>query len=232
MKKRKAQPIIRTTAECVRCGVSIGKPRRSYKRSDRTKPWVRFCHECAQIRRLESQTTESRKASAAKMLAWKMSLSPEERSRISKRGAENMSPETLSRKRQLCSEAAKRRKARPKPKTSRTEQGRSAALLKYRIRLEAKLTDGVSECPHCQCTLPIEYFRILHNGTAGARNWSACLACVSTRKFYGRYPFIMKRSGRLNIPVGFRGFRASKSKAIYEQYWLPKLDTGEEEPTA
>jgi len=226
--KRKAQPIVDPIAKCLRCGVSIGKPRRSYNRTNRTRPWVRFCPECATLQRVQGQTIESRRISAAKMLAWKMALSPEERSRLSKRGADNTSPETLDRKRKLCSESAKRPKTPAKPKMSHTKQMTAAAQAKYRMKLEAKIAEGLSECPHCKCTMPVEYFRILHNGSAGARNWSACKACVSIRKFYGRYPFIMKRNDKLNIPVDFRGFRSSQqTQAIYERYWLPKLDTGQ-----
>jgi hypothetical protein len=226
--KRKAAPITHPIAKCIRCGVSIGKPRRSGRSHDGTRPWVRFCPKCRSLKQIEGHTTESYRITTAKTLAAKMALPPEERSEISKRGHASMSPEAKERRRKRISEATKRQTNFAKPTAAHVAQIVSLSLAVRRAKLAAKIAKGFAECPHCKCSLPLDYF-----GASGeSRTWYHCFACATIRHTYGRYPFIMKRTGKLNLPVDFRGFRASKSKAIYEQYWLPKLDTGEEEPPA
>jgi hypothetical protein len=226
--KRKAQPIIEPTAKCVRCGGSIGKPRRSGPNPDGTRPWVRFCPKCVSQRQIDGHTPESYKITTAKVLAARMALSPEERSEIAKRGHASMSPEVKERRSKLISEATKRQTNFAKPTATHVARIVSMSTAARQAKLAAKIGKGFAECPHCQCTLPLDYFGVLRTALGETRTWYHCFACATIRHTFGRYPFILKRTGKLNLPVDFHGFRKSASKTIYEQYWLPKLDTGEE----
>jgi hypothetical protein len=102
-------------------------------------------------------------------------------------------------------------------------------MIARQAKAAARIAAGSFECPRCKCTFPLDCFGKSKHGPAGTREWSGCKLCYSIRRTYGRFPFISKRTGKLNLPVAFHGFKKRSSKAIYEQYWLPKLDTGEEE---
>jgi hypothetical protein len=142
-----------------------------------------------------------------------------------------MSAESKEKRNLLLSEAAKRRKDRPPKTIESLARMASAGLAARRAKVAAKIGNGLAECPHCKCTVPLDCFYRNNSKTslAGTRDWAACKLCCSIRKTYGRFPFIMKRTGTLNLPVDFHGFKKRSSRAIYEQYWLPKLDTGETE---
>ena len=224
--KRKTQLIIRSTATCVRCGVPIGKPRRSHALSDGTKPWVRFCPICRVIKMREAKTAESFRIVTAKLKETRASMSPEERSEISSRGQASMSPEAKAKRNALCSEAAKRQTNRPPRDAEFVTRWSRAGMATRQAKAAARIAAGVSECPHCKCTLPLDCFGKSKHGPPGTREWSGCKLCYSIRRSYGRFPFVMKRTGALNLPVDFHGFKKRASRVIYEQYWLPKLDSG------
>ena len=220
--KRKAQPIVDPTAKCVRCGVSIGKPRRSHRLSDGTRPWVRFCPECRILNMREAKTSETQRIITAKLVAMNKAKPPEERSEINRRGQASMSPEAKAKRNRLCSEAAKRQKNRPPRTAEAIARWSHAGLISRQAKAAAKIAKGVFECPHCKCTFPLDCF----SNNKGSREWSGCKLCYSIRRTYGRFPFILKRTGLLNLPLDFHGFKKRSSRAVYEQYWLPKLDTG------
>jgi hypothetical protein len=220
--KRKAQSILQPTAKCIRCSVSIGKPRRSHG------VWVRFCPKCVRDLGQKARTAESNRIAAEKRLAARMALSPEERSELTRRGNAKLTPEARERKRQKCSEATKSQKNGMRSTLAHLALMRSRQIASRQAKMTAKLAQGLAECPHCKCSLPLDSFAVVQK-VSSSRHWCECRACASIRRNYGRYPFIMKRTGKLNLPVDFRGFRATRTKAIYEQYWVPKLDTGEQE---
>jgi hypothetical protein len=177
----------------------------------------------------ESKTSETQKIITAKLCAARRALSPEERSEIVRRGHASMSPEAKEKRNRLISEAAKKRKSRPPKTIEDIAKMTSAGLLHRRAKAAAKIAKGLAECPHCKCAVPLECFYRNNTKTSlpGSRDWSACKLCYSILKSYGRYPFISKRTGKLRLPVDFHGFKKRRSKAIYEQHWVPKLDTGE-----